>query len=103
MDEDETAGKTGCLSETQRRSEGEGAQALFFNCNCGENDQQHFVSELIFNHTALSEILYLYRSSTETKIQESSSYSENKSGKTKVCQLPSVCTTNRTFLLEKKI
>lgn len=95
VDEEETAGKTGWLSETQRKPEGEGAQALFFNCNCGENNQQHFMSELIFIHESLLEILHHYCSSTETKIQESSSYSENNSGKTKVCTI-SHCLYKRT-------
>lgn len=50
MDEEETAGKTGCLSETQGKPEGEGAQALFYSCNCGENEHQYFMSEFIVNH-----------------------------------------------------
>lgn len=50
VDEEETAGKTGCLSETQGKPEGEGAQALFYSCNCGESDHQYFMSEFIFNH-----------------------------------------------------
>lgn len=98
MDEEEAAGKTGCLSETQRKPEGEGAQAIFFNCNCGENEQQYFVSEMIFNHMPLSEILHQYGSPTETEIQGSSSYSENHNGKTKVCTI-SHCLYKRKNLL----
>lgn len=51
MDEEEAAGKTGCLSETQGKPEGEGAQALFYSRNCGENEHQYFMSEFIFNHS----------------------------------------------------
>lgn len=50
MDEEETAGKIGCLSETQGKPKGEGAQALFYSSNCGENESQCFKSEFIFNH-----------------------------------------------------
>lgn len=83
MDEEETAGKTGCLSETQGKPEAEGEQALFYSCNCGESDHQYFMSEFIFNHFQK----HSFFPSTEAKNQESSSYSENESGKRDVCAI----------------
>lgn len=91
MDEEETAGKTGCLSETEGKPEGEGAQALFYSSNCGESERQCFKSEFIFNHFKK----YSFFSSTEAKNQESSGYSENESGKRDVCII-SYCLYKRT-------
>lgn len=101
MDEEETAGKAGCLSETQRKPEGEGAQALFFNCNCGENHQQCFMSEfLIFNHRPLSEIQYYINTVPlqKPKSKNPAAIQKTRVEKQKYVQFPIVCIRGSDFV-----